>query len=74
MIQGSKDYAQLYVNHLNKEFFENNRVTVLSHLDSLEYFIQGIQNHQYIHSFFYPNFHHWATPKALDLLTNKKRK
>jgi len=74
VIREPKDYAQLYVNHLSKDFFKNNRVTVLSHLDSPEYFIHGRQNLHFIRSFFYPNFHHWATTEVLDSLKNKKRK
>ena len=77
VIREPKDYAPLYVNRLSKEFFENNRVTILSHLDSPEYFIHGAENFQsikYIRSFFYPNFHHWATPEVLESIDKAPRK
>lgn len=74
VIREPKDYAKLYVNHLSNKFFENNRITVISHLDSPEYFIQGIQNHRFIRSFFYPNFHHWATAKVLNSFNRAERK
>ena len=73
VIREPKDYAHLYLNHLSDDFFRNNRVTILSHLDSPDYFIQSPQAHQFIRSFFYPNFHHWATADALNSLGNKKR-
>lgn len=77
VIREPKDYAPLYVNHLSKAFFENNRVTILSHLDSPKYFIHDVENVQsinFIRSFFYPNFHHWATPEVLSSLDGMQRK
>ncbi len=74
VIREPKDYATLYINHLSKEFFKNNCVTILSHLDSPKYFFQNVQDHRYIRSFFYPNFHHWATADMLNSLDGVKRK
>lgn len=77
VIREPKDYASLYLNNLSKEFFEKNHVTVLSHLDSPKYFIQGSETNvsiRFIRSFFYPNFHHWATPEVLETLNTTGRK
>lgn len=77
VIREPKDYAPRYINHLSKSFFENNHVTVLSHLESLKYFINGadsIQSINFIRSFFYPNYHHWATPEVLSSIDGAPRK
>ena len=77
VIREPKDYAPMYLNHLSKAFFENNGVTVMSHLDSPKYFIhnaENIQSIKFIRSFFYPNFHHWATSEALENIDKVPRK
>lgn len=68
-----KDYSHLYTNTLSAHFFQNNDVTVVSHLESPKYFINSNQNFKFIRSFFYPHYHHWATKDDLAKLDSAKR-
>ena len=68
-----KDYSHLYIDTLSPHFFQNNDVTVVSHLESAKYFIQSDHNFKFIRSFFYPHYHHWATEKDLEKIDSIKR-
>ena len=68
-----RDYCDHFFNSIEEDFFVRNEVTIISHLDSYEYFIRT-ENVRYIRAYAYHHNHHWASEKILRELDVKKRK
>lgn len=68
-----KDYCKLFFNDVEADFFERNEVTIVSHLDGHEHFINA-NNIRYIRACAYHHNHHWANEIILRSQINGKRK
>jgi len=66
-------YSKLHFAHLSPSFFNANRVTVISHHPSPEYFLSPTGPFQFIRAALYPPFLHGATAEQLDELDNSPR-
>ena len=67
-----RDYCELFFNEVEEDFFVRNQVTIISHLDSYEYFI-NIKDVKYVRAYAYHHNHHWASEKILRTLAKSKR-
>jgi hypothetical protein len=67
-----RDYCEHFLNKVEKDFFVRNEVTIISHLDTYEYFI-NCKNVKYIRAYAYHHNHHWASERILRKLGGNKR-
>lgn len=69
-----KIYTQVHFNNLSQNFFDDNRVTVISHHPSPLYFLDRVGPYKFIRAILHNPYFHAATAEDLSAMDGKIRK